>query len=106
MTLMSHSRDRRLDRLDRLDRAREWDEAMVHIDRMLEWALGSGRIDLMEAASIRLHMLAVMPTRDDFAAGKWCPEPASPEDIEAGQAFFGEVETWHTKQPQSKERDT
>ncbi len=103
MTLMSHSRDRRL---DRIDRAREWDEAMVKVDRMIAWALATKRVDLMEAAGIRLQILAVMPTRDEFAAGKWCPESVPLDDIEAGQEFFCEVETWHTNQPQSKERGT
>ncbi len=101
MTTMSHSRDRRL---DRLDRAREWDEAMVHIDRMIEWAVGSGRVDLLEAASIRLHILAAAPTRDDFAGGQWRPEPASPDDIEAARVFIGEIDAWHTNQPQPEGR--
>ncbi len=101
MTLMSPGR-----RLDRLDRAREWDEAMVHIDRMIAWAVETRRIDLLEAASIRLHILAAAPTRDGFAAGRWSPEPASPDDIEAGREFSREVETWHTNQRQANERGT
>ncbi len=101
MTTMSHSRDRRL---DRIDRAREWDKAMIHIDRMIEWALATGRVELMAAAGIRLQLLAVMPTRSEFATGRWAPTPASPEDIEAGREFFREVETWHTNQRQANEQ--
>jgi hypothetical protein len=103
MTLMSPGRDRRL---DRIDRAREWDVAIAWVDRMIAWALATKRVDLMEAAGIRLQILAVMPAREDFAAGKWCPESVPPEDIQAGQVFFCEVDAWHTNQPQSKERDT
>ncbi len=92
-------------RLDRLDRVREWDEAMVYVDRLLEWALGTGRIDLMEVGSIKLKLLAVAPTRDEFVSGKWSPPSISPEDREAGQEFDREIDGWYRDQ-QPKARDT
>ncbi len=85
-------------RLDRLARAHEWDTAMVSIDRLLEWALATKRVELIEAAGIRLHILAAAPTRAEFASEKWSPEPASPEDIEAGREFGREVDAWHRDQ--------
>ncbi len=91
-------------RLDRLDRMREWDEAMAEVDRLLEWALGSGRLDLMKVAAFKLKLLAAAPTRDEFAAGKWTPEPASPEDIEAGREFGREVDAWYRDQQQPERR--
>ncbi len=93
-------------RLDRLDRAHEWDTAMAWVDRMIEWALASGRIDLLEAAAFKLKLLVVAPARDEFLSGKWFPEPASPDDIEAGRAFIGEIDAWHTDQRQANERGT
>ncbi len=91
-------------RLDRLDRVREWDEAMVYVDRLLEWALGTGRIDLMEVGSIKLKLLAVAPTRDEFVSGKWSPPSVSPEDREAGQEFDREVDAWFRDQQQESRR--
>ncbi len=77
---------------------------MTWVDLMIEWALESGRVDLLEATGVRLRIISVMPTRDEFATGRWAPTPASPEDIEAGRAFIGEIDAWHRDQPQSKGR--
>ncbi len=101
MTTMSHGRDRRL---DRIARAREWDVAIAWVDLLLEWALETRRIDLMEAAGVRLHILAAAPTRSEFATGRWAPTPASPDDITAGREFIREVETWDRDQQRSESR--
>ncbi len=85
-------------RLDRLDRMREWDEAMAYVDRLLEWALEAGRIDLMEVGAVKLKLLAVAPTRAEFVAGRWTPEPVSSQDVEANAEFFREFDAWQRDQ--------
>ncbi len=85
---------------------REWDEAMAWVDRMIEWALAMKRVELIEAAGIRLQILAVMPTRSEFATGRWAPTPVAQEDIEAGQAFLREVDAWERSRQQSERRGT
>lgn len=86
---MSHQLSRRLDRLDRM---REWDAAMAEVDRLLEWALGAGRVTLVEVAAVKLKLLVVAPTRDEFVSGKWSPEQVTPQDIEANAEFFREFD--------------
>ena len=90
-----------IERLARLERAKEYDDALQTIDRVIRWACVMGRLDNPGAEAMRAEARTIAGNRSAFAAGRWKALEPGLVDLAALEAWWARtwamVEAWEIR---------
>jgi hypothetical protein len=79
-------------RIERAGRAVEWLEAQAMVERLLRWAVGTGKLAPGKVDALRAELRDMAPFRS-YVAGTWVP-PAHITGTDDGAALLAAVDAW------------
>ena len=81
-------------RLERVSLALEWCEAMQTVERLVRWALATGKLTPAAVPAIREELRAVAPFKT-YITGRWRPPvSATADDATVAERLLAEVTAW------------
>lgn len=87
-------------RIAQLERSQEWHAALATVDRIIVWAIATGKCDDVRADAIRAELVNLVPLETFVAKGTYAVAPGIDltAPTTAGDELMEEVRAWERVQ--------